>query len=356
MTGSLADIGYGPYFDKQIRPEERGLLVGRAAFGSRGIYQVLLDDGSSVSAELKGILRKGARGDHGDYPVVGDWLLLEPRDTNRAIIVRTLARRNALARREQARRESGRRASSVQVLAANVDWGLITTSLNDEWNARRLERYIGLVRESKAKPAVLLTKADLAPDRGREALLATQALAKDLPVLLLSAPGGLGLDGLRMLLQGSKTAVMIGSSGVGKSTLANALLGGDYMATAEIREKDSRGRHTTAGRHLLPLPGGGCLIDSPGLRDLGLVEEESVAASFDDISGLAARCRFSDCGHSNEPGCAVLDALASGALPAARWQSYVKLRDETAATGGRIKGQKKGDTRHSGSPPQGGKA
>jgi ribosome biogenesis GTPase len=336
----LAALGFDAGFADQIRPEEAGLLVGRASFGSRGHYQVLLGNGKGVTAELKGILRKGARGDQGDYPAVGDWLLLEPRDTERAIIVRSLQRRNALVRREQARREAGRRASSLQVLAANVDWGLITTSLNEEWNARRLERYIGLVKESGARPAVLLTKADLAEDGGAEALQATRGLAQGLPVLLLSAPTGLGLDALRGLLGGRGTAVMVGSSGVGKSTLVNALLGGEVMATAEIRQRDSRGRHTTAGRHLLPLPGGGCLIDSPGLRDLGLVEEESVAASYDDIADLSGLCRFRDCSHGNEPGCAIRAALERGDLDGTRWDSYVKLRDETREGTARIKGRR----------------
>jgi ribosome biogenesis GTPase len=345
MNGVLASIGFDRYFSDQIRPQERSLTVGRAAFDSRGIYQVLLDNGETVNAELKGVLRKGNRAGQPDFPVVGDWLLMEPRDSRRATIVRALERRNALVRREQARREAGRRASSLQVLAANIDWGLITTSLNEEWNARRLERYIGLVRESKAKPAVLLTKADLAPDGGREALLATRSLAKDLPVLLLSAPAGTGLEDLRRLLEGSATAVIIGSSGVGKSTLVNALLGSETMATAKIREKDSRGRHTTAGRHLLALPAGGCLIDSPGLRDLGLVEEESVAGSYEDIAELAKACRFSDCRHTQEPGCAVRSALEQGSLDEARWQSYTKLRAETAFAGKKIKGQGKRKSR-----------
>jgi len=345
MKVTLAGLGFDRLFADQIKPQEQGLLVGRASFGSRGIYQVMLAGGKTLTAELKGILRKGARGDHGDYPVVGDWLLLEPRDENRALIVRALDRRNALIRREQSRREAGRRASNLQILAANIDWGLITTSLNEEWNARRLERYIALVLESKARPAVLLTKTDLAPDGGAEALKATRALSAHLPVILLCAPTRQGLPELRKLLNGTGTAVIIGSSGVGKSTLVNALLGEDVMATAEIREKDSRGRHTTAGRHLLVLPKGGCLIDSPGLRDLGIVEEESAAASYEDIRSLASQCKFSDCGHSNEPACAVRDAIERGDLPEARWLSYVKLRDETAAASLKIKGYTRTKTR-----------
>lgn len=350
MNRSLASFGFDEGFASQILPDEKDLLVGRAAFDSRGIYHVMLEGGRTVLAELKGILRKGARSDHGDYPVVGDWLLIQQRNESKATIVRALKRRNALVRREQSRREAGRRAGSLQVLAANIDYGLITTSLNEEWNARRLERYLALIRDSQAKAAVLLTKADLAGDGGEEALAATRALAKDVPVILLSAPKGQGIAELRELLGPSGTAVMVGSSGVGKSTLVNALLGGEVMGTGAIREKDGRGRHTTAGRHLLPLPGGGCLIDSPGLRDLGLVDEESVESSFDDIAELASHCRFSDCRHSNEPDCAVRGALENGNLDAGRWESYLKLKSETRAAQGHTKAHahgRQGDGRRS---------
>jgi ribosome biogenesis GTPase len=322
-------LGWNPAWAALVQPQESPLMVGRAAFESRGIYHVLLDDGALVNAELKGILRKGAYG-HADYPVVGDWVLLERVDAKRARIVRCLPRRNAIVRREQSRRESDRRASTVQILAANVDWGLITTSLNEEFNPRRLERYLVLVRESGAQPAILLTKSDLPEDGGKEALAAARAVAGPTPVLLLSVPNQRGIKDVRKLLGPHSTAVLLGSSGVGKSTLVNALLGEDTMATAEIREKDSRGRHTTVGRHLLPLPWGGCLIDSPGLRDLGLTDEAGVESSFEDIAALAAACRFSDCGHGNEPGCAVLAALQDGSLDPDRYDNYLKLRQETA--------------------------
>ncbi|HXC62738.1 MAG TPA: ribosome small subunit-dependent GTPase A [bacterium] len=329
MAHTLDSLGWGPSWAAQVGAQESGLLVGRAAFESRGIYHVLLDQGGLLNAELKGILRKGASG-HADYPVVGDWVLLERLDDRRGRILRCLPRRNAIVRREQSRREADRRASSLQILAANVDWGLITTSLNEEFNPRRLERYLVLVRESGAQPAILLTKSDLPDDGGAEALEAARAVAGGTPVLLLSVPNGRGIREVRDLLGPHSTAVLLGSSGVGKSTLVNALLGEDTMATAEIREKDSRGRHTTVGRHLLPLPWGGCLIDSPGLRDLGLSDEGGVEASFEDIALLAATCRFSDCGHSNEPGCAVLAALQDGSLDPDRYDNYLKLRLETA--------------------------
>lgn len=325
---SLASLGFDAFFANSITEAERALLPGRVAFESRGIYHVLLDGGAQVNAELMGILRKGVR-DRNDYPAVGDWVLVERVDDRRGRILRRLPRRNAIVRREQSRREAGRRAGLLQVLAANVDWGLITSSLNEDFNPRRLERYLGLVRESQARPAILLTKADLAEDRGEEARAAVLAIAGDAPVILLSMVRRRGVKELRALLDGHGTAVLLGSSGVGKSTLVNALLGRDEMATAEVRESDSRGRHTTVGRHLLPLAGGGCLIDSPGLRELGLVEEASVDLSYEDIALLSARCKFSDCGHSNEPGCAVQGALEAGTLDRERYDSYLKLRAET---------------------------
>jgi ribosome biogenesis GTPase len=186
------------------------------------------------------------------------------------------------------------------------------------------------------KPAILLTKTDLTDDAGQDALAQTRALAGDTPILLLSAPTGQGLAELKALLGDHATAVFLGSSGVGKSTLVNALLGGEVMATQEVREKDSRGRHTTVGRHLLPLPWGGCLIDSPGLRDLGLVDEKAVDAAYDDIQALALLCKFSDCRHEAEPGCAVQAAIHDGRLDPERYEAYVKLNKETAAAAKRL--------------------
>lgn len=335
MTPTLVSLGFSSYFADQIREDERALQAGRVAFETRGIYHVLLDGGHTMHCELKGILRKGVT-DKRAYPVVGDWVLVERQNATRGMITRQLERKNALIRREQSRREAERRASQFQVLASNVDWALITTSLNEDWNARRLERYLGLVRDAQVKPAILLTKTDLTDDRGADALEQTRSLAGDSPILLLSAYNGHGMAELKALLGDHSTSVFLGSSGVGKSTLVNALLGGDVMATQEVREKDSRGRHTTVGRHLLPLPGGGCLIDSPGLRDLGLVDDKSVEAAYEDIHALALLCKFSDCRHENEPGCAVQAAIQDGRLEADRYDAYVKLSKETAAAAKRL--------------------
>ncbi len=327
---TLAQLGWTPDRDAQVSAEERKLVLGRAAFESRGIYHVLADGEKTWIAELKGLLRKGVK-DRSEYPVVGDWVLLEPRDDRHGMITRVLPRTTSLVRREQSRTEATRRMSTFQILATNVDWALITSSLNEEWSPRRLERYLGLIREAKVKPALLLTKTDLADDGGEAIEAEAKAIAPDLPVLRFNALKGEGLDALRKLLGDHSTSVLMGSSGVGKSTLVNALLGRHEMAVGEIREKDSRGRHTTVGRHLLSLPWGGCLIDSPGLRDLGLTDEKAVDESFDDILTLAATCRFSDCRHEEEPGCAVNAALEAGTLDADRFESYLKLKEETAS-------------------------
>jgi ribosome biogenesis GTPase len=325
----LAALGWNAAWAAKVRPEESALVIGRAAFESRGIYHVLTAEGKTWMAELKGILRKGA-GAKAEFPIVGDWVLVEPQDSRRGLIIRVLPRETALIRREQSRNEATRRASSTQMLAANVDWALITSSLNEEWNIRRLERYLGLVREAKLKPALLLTKTDLVDDRGEAIEAEARAIAPDLPILRFNALKGEGIAELKALLGTQGTAVLLGSSGVGKSTLVNALLGRQEMATGEVREKDQRGRHTTVGRYLLPLPWGGCLIDSPGLRDLGLSDENAVEESFEDIAALIPQCRFSDCRHEEEPGCAVQAALAAGTLDPARFDAYVKLKEETA--------------------------
>ena len=329
MKQDLKALGWNDAWAAKVRPDESGCVIGRIAFESRGIYHVLGAAGKTWMAELKGILRKGL-GAKAAFPIVGDWVLVETQDDRRGLIVRALPRESVLIRREQSRNEATRRTSSTQQLAANVDWALITSSLNEEWNVRRLERYLGLVREAKLKSALLLTKTDLVEDGGEAIEAEARAIAPDLPILRFNALEGEGIPELKKLLGTSGTAVLLGSSGVGKSTLVNALLGRYEMETGEVREKDQRGRHTTVGRYLLPLPWGGCLIDSPGLRDLGLTDDHAVEEAFEDIAALSLKCRFSDCRHEDEPGCAVQAAITAETLDADRFDAYVKLKAETA--------------------------
>jgi len=299
-----------------------GLIAGRVVLQQRGLYGLATDLGE-LRAEISGKLARDAEA--GGYPTAGDWVALaagEPGEL--AIIHHVLPRRTAFTRKAAG---SG---GGLQVVAANVDVAFITASLNGDLNPRRLERYLAAAWQSGAAPVVVLTKADLCPDVAA-AVAAVEAVAVGAPVLAISSLTGEGLDAVRGYLAAGRTAVMVGSSGVGKSTLLNALLGAERMVTQAIREDDGRGRHTTSHRELIALPGGGLLLDTPGMRELGLWDsDEGVAAAFEDIEALAAACKFGDCGHTNEPGCAVRAALESGALDDGRWQGYRKLQRELA--------------------------
>jgi ribosome biogenesis GTPase len=253
----------------------------------------------------------------GVRPCVGDWV--ELRETQ---IVAVAPRRTLFARKAAG---SG---VEVQPIAANVDIAFLVMAMDHDFSLRRLERYLVLTRESGARPVVLLTKADLASDvAGRVA--AACAVVEGRDVCAIAAPSGQGIDEVWRYLTPGVTAVLLGSSGAGKSTLTNVLLGEQRMATREVREADSKGRHTTTHRELVELPGGAFLVDTPGMRELQLwASEESVNATFGDVEHWAAQCRFSDCLHSNEPGCAVRQAVADGLLDPERLGSLHKLRKE----------------------------
>jgi ribosome biogenesis GTPase len=277
--------------------------IARVVAQHRGGYTVR-HDGRDRSVVLAGALRHAG----GDLPVVGD--RVEVRDER---IVGVLLRRGVIAR-------------AGQVLAANVDMAWIVTGLGRDVNPRRLERYLSLAATGGVEPLVLLTKTDL-PDVPVEAALGElRGVAGGAPVLPVSARTGVGVDTLASMLAPGRTAVLLGSSGAGKSTLANALLGGDYLATAAVREDDERGRHTTTHRELFELPGGGALIDTPGLRAVGVTDAPAgEGGPFADIGELARACRFSDCTHTSEPGCAVNAAVEAGDLDPDRLSAYQGL-------------------------------
>ncbi len=297
-----------------------GLAPGRVITQQRGAYGLATAAGES-RGEISGRLARDAEA--GGYPAVGDWVAAEPAaGGGPAIIQHVLPRRTAFTRKAP--------GGGLQVVAANVDTAFLVASLNADLNLRRLERYLAAAWASGATPVVLLTKADLCADVAA-AVAGIEAIAPGAPVHALSSLTGDGLRALDAYLAPGRTAVMVGSSGAGKSTLANALLGAERMATAAIREDDARGRHTTSHRELILLPGGGLLLDTPGMRELALWDaDEGVSAAFEDIEALALTCRFGDCSHSNEPGCAVRAALESGGLDSARWRGFQKLGRELA--------------------------
>ncbi|HSO29557.1 MAG TPA: ribosome small subunit-dependent GTPase A [Candidatus Sulfomarinibacteraceae bacterium] len=299
-----------------------GHVPGRVVTEDRGSYGVL-----TGLAELRATLSGRFRFEADDptepsHPAVGDWVAIQAAGGSGAGVIRAvLPRRSAIVRRAP-----GDRGVDAQVIAANVDVAFLVTSLNAEFNVRRLERYVAVAWESGALPVILLSKSDIATD-AQGARLAAEAAAPGVPVVVVSAVTGEGLDEVRAHVQPGRTVVFVGSSGVGKSTLVNAIAGAPLLSTAGIREDDARGRHTTSRRQLVPLVGG-LLIDTPGMRELGLHDGDGLGAAFGDLERVAATCRFGDCRHDSEPGCAVRVALESGGLDPARLSAFRKLERE----------------------------
>ena len=290
-----------------------GAELGRVSFASHEQYRVLLETGECEAAPSGKLRWQDA------LPATGDWVAARRVDPELALIEAVLPRRTQFSRR------AAGKTVAEQVIAANIDLAAVVCGLDGDFNLRRIERYLVLARESGAEPVIVLNKADLSSSVP-EVVAEVTRIAGGARVVALSAHEG--VEPLAAIVQG-RTVALLGSSGVGKSTIANALLGEQRQATSAVRAADSRGRHTTTSRMLLPLPGGGALIDNPGMRELQLwASEETLAETFEDIAAFAERCRFADCGHGDEPGCGVREALASGALDDARWHSYRKLQGE----------------------------
>jgi ribosome biogenesis GTPase len=316
---SLEDIGWNDGWADAARAAAGDAVPARVIIEHRGAYEVT--DGERVMwAELPGRAYFDAR-DKRELPAVGDWVMLDGVESGGAAVIRTVLPRRSLI----VRRAAGEK-TAPQPIAANVDVGFVVTSANADMNPRRLERYLVTLAEGGVRPVIVLSKGDLVADTAPiVADIAT--IAPGVEVAVTSAVDG-RVDVLRAALAGG-TGVLIGSSGVGKSTLLNLLLGREAMATQAIRTHDDRGKHTTTRRELFAVPGGGVLIDTPGMRELQIWDAEAgLEHAFGDIELLAGSCRFRDCGHAGEPGCAVVDAVTRGDVARGRLESYHRLKRE----------------------------
>ncbi len=321
---NLEILGWNSLFASSFAAHrEHGQLPGRIAIQHKDRY-VLYTEQGEINGQVSGKFRFEVSGLHA-FPAVGDWVAFEPgSDDQPAIIHRVLERQSKFSRKVAGTRPD------EQILAANIDFAFLVMGLDGNYNLRRLERLLTAAQESGAQTIVVLNKSDLCShleEYTREVL----SIAQDIKVIVMSALRAEDVIPLRSLLAPGTTGVLLGSSGVGKSTITNLLLEQEQIKVQDVRDSDSRGRHTTAHRELLVLPNGGLIIDTPGLRELQLWSgEEGVQESFADVEELAAKCRFRDCKHESEPGCAVTSAVEQGTLDRGRYESYQKLQREIA--------------------------
>jgi ribosome biogenesis GTPase len=326
-------LGYSARWQALFEPfAGQGLVPGRVVRSDRGSALLATPEGF-VRGQPSARLTKAARGP-ADLPATGDWVAVRAGgDLEVALVEAVLERASAITRGDPGK------TADVQVLAANVDTVFVVHPIAEPPNLRRIERELALAWDSGAVPVVVLTKADISADP-EAARQEAESVALGVDVLVTNALAGEGVEPLLAFIAGHRTAVLLGPSGAGKSTLINALLGEQRQATRDVRESDGRGRHTTVARELVQMPGGGVLIDTPGLRSLGLTgSEEGIASVFADIELLAESCRFRDCTHDHEPGCAVRAAVESGELPPERLASYHKLVAEAQAAAAKADGR-----------------
>lgn len=317
----LDSLGFGPFFEDQL-PDE-GTIVGRIAAEHRGGYQVWSSLGSG-SATLAGRLLRELEAE--TFPGVGDWVTLKsaPAPEQASVIDGVLRRRTVFVRGSAGRQARG------QVVAANVDVVFVVCGLDDDYNVRRIERYLARIWASGAQPVVILNKADVCQEVDARVSEVERACL-GVPVLVASALLAEGLAPVEERMGPGTTGAFVGSSGAGKSTLVNRLLGEELIVTREVRASDGRGRHTTTHRELFKVPTGGLVIDTPGMRELHLFDSEGLGTVFSDVEAYAVQCRFGDCSHQSEPGCAVREAVEKGSLSSDRLDHFLKLEAEGRA-------------------------
>jgi ribosome biogenesis GTPase len=326
----LEQLGWDQRWEALFERENvEGRRPGRILVEHKGSYVVATEDGDR-DASVSGRFRHEAAVAE-DFPAVGDWVVVSAQESGGSGVIHAV-----LPRATRFARPARGDIPGAQVVAANVDVVLVVAALDRDFNLRRVERYLALAWSSGAEPVVVLNKADVCDDVGGR-MADVGAIAPGVPVRAVSARDGTGIDSITPLLEPGKTVALLGSSGVGKSTITNALLGWERQKTNDVREDDQRGRHTTTMRELVITPSGALLIDSPGMRSVGMWEiEEGLDDAFADVAAFAAECRFNDCSHAGEPGCMVRMAIADGRLPESRLLSQQKLARESAALARRV--------------------
>ena len=319
---NLFKFGYNSFFESHFREYSGdGYVPGRVAVQNKSNYVVYSEHGE-LTAEISGKFMFDADAKE-DYPAVGDWVVMRPLlDEQKGIIDAVLPRRTAFSRKEAGGK------TEKQVLASNIDIVFIMTSLNHDFNLRRVERYLVLANESEINPVIVLSKSDLCEDV-QDKVNEVKGVAKSVSVHAISSVMHEGIDLLKPYFTEGSTIAVLGSSGVGKSTFINVLLGSDELKTTEVSAYKDKGHHATTRRELILIPGGGLIIDTPGMRELQLWEGEGGLENlFDDIEELASQCKFSDCMHKSEPGCAIRRAIKKGDLDEDRYKSYLKMARE----------------------------
>jgi ribosome biogenesis GTPase len=321
-VADLTTLGWDDFFEANFKTHAgSGYTCGRVALEHKNFFRVYTQHGE-VLAQISGKLRHEA-GNRKDLPAVGDWVVIRSSTEGGTVMIHAvLARRTSFARKIAGSR------TEEQIVGANIDTVFLLTSLNQDFSLRRIERYLMIAWESGANPIIVLSKSDLC-DRVADRINEVETVGRGVPIHAISVVTGDGLQAIAQYFKRGQTVALLGSSGVGKSTLINHLTGDDHLKVQTVREHDDRGRHTTTHRELILLPAGGLVLDTPGMRELQLWEgDQSLELVFDDIEALAGQCFFSDCTHQDEPRCAVREALVAGTIDPGRYQSYLKLQKE----------------------------